>query len=140
MLAGLAARRADERLDRLLVLDQVEIPADLSTRTLVALRLARRPRRRVASRFLALLAAAAAVAAIAWIAWPRRVEPSRTTNELAGGPVVRPVTPIASDEDVLQAFDVLENWDVLVSDDVETLLSTLPADDAATLDGFEEEG
>ncbi len=144
VLAGLAWRRAEERLDHLLDRDQVEVPAGLSARTLAALSLARRPRR-VAARFVAFAAAAAALAAIAWIAWPRRAETGRATVDLAQGSeaVVRPVAPSAVapvDEDVLAAFDVLENWDVLVSDDVETLLGTLPADDAATLDGFEEEG
>jgi hypothetical protein len=145
VLAGLARRRAEDRLDRLLDLDQVSVPAGLSARTLASLRLARRPRR-VALRFAAVAAAAAALAAITWIAWPRRAETGRSTVELAqgAGAVVRPVAPSAttpaSDDDVLQALDVLENWDVLVSDDVETLLGTLPADEAATLDGFEEEG
>lgn len=145
VLAGLSVRRADERLDRLLALDRVAVPAGLSARTLGALRLARRAPRRVAARFVAIAAAAAALAAIAWIAWPRRADTSRATTDLAQSsePVVRPVTPppfAAIDEDVLAAFDVLENWDVLVSGDVETLLGTLPAADVATLDGFEEEG
>jgi hypothetical protein len=147
VLAGLARRRAEERLDRLLDLDQVEVPAGLAGRTLASLRLARRPRR-VALRIVAALAAAAALTAIAWITWPRRAETGRSSLELAQGAdaAVRPVTPVTPaadapvDDDVLEAFDVLENWDVLVSDDVETLLGTLPADEAATLEGFEEEG
>jgi len=144
VLAGLARRRAEQRLDDLLALDRVEVPVGLSARTLGALRLARRSRR-VAARTVAVVAAAAALVAIAWIAWPRRGDTNRATIDLAqgAGPVVRPIAPVSTapvDEDVLAAFDVLENWDVLVSDDVETLLGTLPADAAATLDGFEEEG
>lgn len=166
VLAGLAVRgavgaRADE-LDRLLDLDVVEAPAGLSTRTLSALRLARRAanRPRTIRRAVAVFAAAAVVAAVIWIALQKpardvveRVDFVREPVPAPGGPAggtrapqgTQPVDArVASNapvpEEVLAALDVLENWDVLVADDSETLLTTLPTTDEVLLDELEGEG
>jgi tetratricopeptide (TPR) repeat protein len=151
VLAGLAAARAaeaDARLDALLELDRSEAPAGLAGRTLLRLGRARRPLP-VRSRWLVALAAAAVLALIAWAAWPGRGEPKRVPA--APAPVVNAPEPRrapderkaaadAAPDDLLAALDVLQNWDVLVNADVETMLSTLPADDEALLATAEEGG
>lgn len=149
VVAGVARRIEDERLDRLLARDVVAAPADLAQWTLVGLRLARRAsaRRQLALRGLVALAAAAALAAIVWIAKPdasARVEDTpRVVRDVA--PVERPgaretASLDAVPDEVLAALDVLENWDVLVTDDAETQLAPLPTADEALLDVLEEEG
>lgn len=157
-------RGARDDLDRLLELDVVAAPSGLSERTLVALRLARRvpaPRRTI-WRFVVVTATAAAIAALVWIARPdsaqRGVKPVEYVNEsIPTPPNETPRAPqvvprstgsgagtevrVASatsdvDDAVLAALDVLENWDVLISDGAETL----PTMDEALLQELEGEG
>ncbi|MCY2959779.1 MAG: hypothetical protein NTY35_06400 [Planctomycetota bacterium] len=161
VLQGLARRVGDERLDRLLELDVIEAPAGLSARALSGLRLARRApaRRRTALRIVLVGAAAAALVALVWIARP---EASKSTvdrvdvvKEPNPAPKVAPDsapreraatdTRVASNgsavpDEVLAALDLLENWDVLVASDAETLQTALPTADEALLSEFEEEG
>lgn len=152
VLDGIAARR-DLDLDRLLDLDVVETPAGLAQRTLVALRLARRTtsRRTTILRVVAIGAAAAALAAVVWISRPRpgpeRVEivddaPIAAPHDERRAPRVapRPGDRVAVDaahvtDDVLAALDVLENWDLLVSDDDEPALPTADEVLIAELEG-----
>lgn len=160
----------EERLDRLLELDVVHTPVGLAQRTLGALRVERaadalvpradvdrRPlsvvRRRALVRVLAFSAAAAALVAFLWFVRPERTESTRGTTEFVQEPP-RPTAPgdVPSDgaggapnaspvsDEVLEALDVLENWDVLVAGDGETLLTSLPTADEALLAVLENEG
>lgn len=161
VLDGLARRVGDERLDRLLALDVVEVPEGLAARTLDGLRLARRApaRRRTVLRIVLVGAAAAALVALVWIARPDAsrspVDRVDVVKEPNPAPSVAPdVAPRAGSGDgarvasngsavpdeFLAALDVLENWDVLVATDSETLLTVLPTAEEALLAEFEEEG
>jgi hypothetical protein len=157
VLADVSARARDERLDRLLDLDVVTVPEGLAQRTRNALRLAQRApalaqRTEVHAirsrtwRVAGFVAAAAVLAVIAWvvrgIGAPRNDAPPVIVDVLPAAPERSEVvagTTTVSDE-MLAALDVLENWDVLVTEDVETLLSTLPADAAVLLEDLEDEG
>jgi len=115
---------------------------------LTARRLARRSEkmRPLTRRIAGFAAAAAVLAAIAWIVRGLEtqrdvappaivdVQPSRTERPEVGAPNA----PVS--DEMLAALDVLENWDVLITEDVETLLSTLPADAAVLLEDLEDEG
>ena len=115
---------------------------------LTARRLARRSEkmRPLTWRIAGFAAAAAVLAAIAWIVRGLEtqrdvappaivdVQPSRTERPEVGAPNA----PVS--DEMLAALDVLENWDVLITEDVETLLSTLPADAAVLLEDLEDEG
>ena len=123
----------DARLDALLDLDrEIAVPAGLAERTLASLALARRvPRRRVGRRIGWLVAAAAGVLLVILgrLAWMRgrseaRLEPSPEV-------VTRDSEP---DPQLLAALDVVEQWDLLMQDDVDVLLSTLGPGDEALLD------
>lgn len=126
-------------------------------------------RRRALVRVLAFSAAAAAFVAFLWFVRPERTESTRGTTEFVQEPP-RPTAPgdVPSDgaggapnasprlvpggeqvvaqnaapvsDEVLEALDVLENWDVLVAGDGETLLTSLPTADEALLAVLENEG
>lgn len=100
----------------------------------------------IAWRIAGFAAAAAVLVAILWFA-----RGDETTRETAP-PAIVDAPPAAVDrldvgsanaqvsDEMLAALDVLENWDVLVTEDVETLLSTLPEDAAVLLEDLEDEG
>jgi hypothetical protein len=142
--AAQAASLADSRLDRLLYLDlQLEVPAGLAGRVLQGLAVARRapaaplpararvphrPRRAwvyaaAAGLFLVLLGR------VLWMRGPseRRVQPPIEADFVEHGEP-------APDPQMLAALDVLEQWDLLMQDDVDVLLSTLGPGDEALLD------
>jgi len=115
---------------------------------LTTLRLARRSEkvRPLTWRIAGFAAAAAVLASIAWV-----VRGLETQRDVAPPPIVdvqpsgterpevgAPNAPVS--DEMLAALDVLENWDVLVTEDVVTLLSTLPADAAVLLEDLEDEG
>jgi len=119
VLAGLRANRADEPLDALL--DRVpepEVPPGLSERLLVALEETRSAP--VRTRFVLLRggrswAAAAAIlltfgAGLAWLR-TRDHEAAHTSGQV--------------EDDLLSQLEVLENWDVLMSDDLDLYLASL---------------
>jgi hypothetical protein len=123
-------------------------------------------RQRRVVRALFLTAAAAALGTWVWIARPDRdakpaegvefvVEPAipgapphpigappGTSAQAAPPPteprVARSSIPVS--DEVLAVLDVLENWDVLVANDGDALLTTLPTADEALLDVLEGEG
>lgn len=148
----LTARRLARRVEltALHLARRVELTAlHLARRSeLTARRLARRSEkmRPLTWRIAGFAAAAAVLAAIAWIVRGLEtqrdvappaivdVQPSRTERPEVGAPNA----PVS--DEMLAALDVLENWDVLITEDVETLLSTLPADAAVLLEDLEDEG
>ncbi len=170
VLAALAEQRGapaalgEVELDRLLDLDVVATPLGLGQRTLRALKTERaiphptRPRFTLV-RALAFTAAAAALVALVWIVRPDRTpipagpvevvgEPKRTPNVVRedatrvvredATQVSQKSTPVS--DEVLSVLDVLENWDILVANDGDSLLSSLPTADEALLYAFEEQG
>jgi hypothetical protein len=143
VLAGLARERAETRtdpverqLDALLDLDrEVLAPAGLAHRVLAGLAHERRrgkelspaaPRRRRA--WIVALAAGLLVVFLGRTFWVRM----RPAGEARIEPVVR-ADPVP-DTEMLAALDVLEEWDLLMQDDVDVLLSTLGPADVALLD------
>lgn len=132
VLQGLGAARAEERLDALL--DSVpppEVPPDLAARVLAATRAAQVERRRAGFRLLrggrkwTAAAAAAAVVAAIFLGLTQR---NRTT----------PAEAVVEDE-LLVSLDVLENWDVLMTDDLDLMLASMDPADWALLE-LEEAG
>jgi hypothetical protein len=115
ILAGLSAarrdQRADERLERLL--DRVpppRVPPELPARVLAGLEPARRPVVRFRLVRARRLAAAAVVLVLALVAW----------RVFAAKGAVEPDTPSAEepvDAELIAALDVLQRWDILMSDD-----------------------
>ena len=133
VLARVARRVAspvlrEDRLDALPArAGAVEVPSGLSARILAGLSRARRPALRLARAGWA-LAAAVLLALATWILWPGRDGPRREDP----APVAREVqTP---DPELLAALDVLEQWDLLMRDDLELMLSTLGLADEALLE------
>lgn len=123
ILARLAPERASHaaRLDALLDLArEIEVPAGLSVRVLRGLEPHRRaPAVRASSRrgrpWMYAAAAGVLVAGLVLYRTSRRTEPP-------------------PDPKMLAAIDVLEQWDLLMQDDVDVLLSTLGPADEALLD------
>ncbi len=139
VLAGLEHERApaaDKRLDALLErAREVELPARLAQRVLAHLAEERalvRRRKPVYARHPVQLAAAAGLLALllAWAFWPTREE-GRKQGELAHETV---------DPRMLEHFEVLEQWELLRRNDLDTLLSTLPPSDQLLLELGSEEG
>jgi hypothetical protein len=126
--AGLArdvlARLALERL--LDALPAPRPPAGLSERVLAALAPARRaPARRRRARRLALFAAAAALV----LALARLGSLGRATDPTPSRLAVGEVEP-----ELLATLDVLENWELLMADDLDLLLASLDPVDEALLE------
>jgi len=138
VLAGLERERAQpaERLDALLERARpVAVPAQLSQRVLAHLaeeRALARPRRTIlARRSVRLVAGAGLLAALAaWAFWPSRA-PARSERELALENV---------DPRMLEHFELLQQWELLRRNDLDTLLSTLPPSDQLLLELGSEEG
>lgn len=145
VLAGLARQRfasasgsdrAEARLDEILELDrEVQAPPGLAGRVLAGLarerRAVRGPARTAPLRRRAWLYAVAAGLLLAFLGrlyWLRARPDARATS----APVVH-VDP-APDPEMLAALDVLEEWDLLMQDDIDVLLSTLGPADLALLD------
>jgi hypothetical protein len=138
VLAGLERERAqpDARLDRLLERARaVEVPAQLSRRVLAHLaeeRALARPRRPILARRPLRIAAAVVLLALfgAWVFWPTRA-PARRERELAHESV---------DPRMLEHFEMLQQWELLQRNDLDTLLSTLPPSDQLLLELGSEDG
>jgi predicted anti-sigma-YlaC factor YlaD len=143
VLAGLARERFasgsdrnEARLDEILDLDRdVRVPPGLAGRVLAGLSrersLGRSPARPTLLRRRAWLLAVAAGLLLAFLGrlyWLRARPDFHRTIE----PIVQ-VEP-APDPEMLAALDVLEEWDLLMQDDVDVLLSTLGPADLALLD------
>lgn len=146
VLARLGGAREQERLDDLLDLLPSPVPPDdLAARTLRRLA-PERPEWPKGPRRLRLLrggrrawriAAAVLVAAGAWWLVPRELEgPEEPRARGAAAPVAAHV-----DDELLEALDVLENWELLTSDDLDVVLAELDAVDWTLLEyGSEEVG
>lgn len=140
VLAGLESERAQPagaaRLDALLArAGAVDVPAQLPQRVLAHLaeeRALSRRRKPLLARRSARFALVAAVLALlaTWAFWPRRETPR---SELAGAPA-------GVDPRMLEHIDVLEQWELLQRNDLDTLLSTLPRTDQVLLEMGSEEG
>lgn len=149
-----AGARAEAALDRVLALDRdVATPAGMSSRVLASLASERAHVHAVArrSRFALLrtrgvwfAAAAALVATLAlWLARPKAsaspepqvVEDSTRSSDPSRRGVPAQLDSSTPDAQMLAALDVLEHWDLLMTNDVDVLLSTLaPADEAVLQD------
>lgn len=134
---GRSARTAEERLDELLErAREVHVPAGLAGRVLSGVAEERALARRRARPFLArprgfLLAAALLLAALAlWMLLPARGRQPQPSG-IVQGP--------EADTRLIQDFDVLEEWDLLHQNDLDLLLSTLPATDQLLLEMGSEE-
>ena len=129
ILARVAAER-DDRLDALLALDrEVDVPAGLAGRVLAGLSRERRKPRRIPWTY-------AAAAGLALVLFGRFLW-TRTRFEAPVPPT--PNVLVAHDETppdpaLLASLDVVEQWDLLMQDDVDVLLSTLGPADEALLD------
>jgi len=131
VLAGLADARYDDagdpRLDALLDLDRgVDVPPGLAGRVLAGLARARQPVRRRRA-WLYAVAAGVLLAFLGRVLW-LRTRPAPAREELVAHAAPDP------DPEMLAALDVLEEWDLLMQDDVDVLLSTLAPADVALLD------
>jgi len=118
------------RLDRALeLLPDPEVPPALAERTLLGLRRHRRSRRPQL-----VLAAAAAVLVLGWIGTrlvTRGEGPRRPLQQVAALPVA------PEDAELLEYLDVLEDWELLVSEDLDVMLSSLDPVDEMLLDWTE---
>jgi len=138
VLAGLERERAqpEARLDALLERARaVDVPAQLSQRVLAHLaeeRALARPRRPIFARRPVRIAAGVALLALlaAWALWSTRA-PARRERELAHESV---------DPRMLEHFEMLQQWELLHRNDLDTLLSTLPPGDQLLLELGSEEG
>lgn len=127
------ARTADARLDALLEsVRQVEIPSGLAARTLARLLEGRTVRPgRSHSRFRPwFYAVAAGLLAIVLGRW---LLERGNSGSPAGRERLAQEEPVL-DPRMLAALDVLEQWDLLMQDDLDVLLSTLGPADEALLD------
>ncbi|MBK7642694.1 MAG: hypothetical protein IPJ19_06520 [Planctomycetes bacterium] len=145
VLAGLESARAqpaegaaEARLDALLERARaVETPGHLAQRVLAHVaeeRALSRKRRPVFARASVRFALAAGLLAAfgLWAIWPAREEPARTRG-LAQ-------LPDGVDARMLEHIDVLEQWELLRRNDLDSLLSTLPRTDQLLLEMGSEEG
>jgi len=144
---------ADEaQLDRLLDRDRIAADRGLSTRVLVALE-GHRDRAPIARPKFALLrsvwvyglAASLVATLVVWAMWPKRdvVHKPEMANNVTPSVKLRDdqVAQLPPDAQMLAALDVLENWDLLMVDDVDVLISTsVDPVDEALLDYVEADG
>lgn len=129
VLAGLQEDRSEAALDELLGRWTVEpAPARLADRTLARLALARRapPRRRLALQLAAALLLALGLGA----GWRMLRAPAGTTRGLALDPLVENTPP----QELLEALDLLESWDLLTDPALEVALSGLDEADLILLE------
>jgi hypothetical protein len=125
ILARVAAERGD-RLDALLDLDRsIEAPEGLAARVLA--RLGRERRRPRALPWLYAAAAGLALLLFGRFLWTR-------TRLETGPPKELLAQEAPPDPELLASLDVVEQWDLLMQDDVDVLLSTLGPADEALLD------
>ena len=166
VLSGLGEERA--RLDELRRLDALlgrvpstSVPAGLAKRTLEGLERHRVPAPKFAllrGRGVRITVAAAAVIAIVLFVWKGTGHEPGAPRENGAGPVVvdthgtntepRPSDPgkidpqpaDQPDEELLAALDVLEEWDLLLDEDLDVLLSALDPVEEELLDlAYDEE-
>ena len=118
---------AEARLDALLDLHRVATPAGL------AARIRRRAiRRRFARRVGIPVAAGIAALALGWLVLVPRPAPTKTAaEELASAP---------PEPEMLRALDVLEQWDLLLADDLDVLLSTFGVEEEVLFDYHDDAG
>jgi hypothetical protein len=147
-----SAAGGDARLDRLLDRDRIAEDSDLPLRVLAALERHRdrapiaRPRfALLRSAWVYGLAASLVATLVVWAIWPKRdaVHKPEMANGVA--PIVKirdeQVAQLPPDAQMLAAMDVLENWDLLMQDDVDVLISTsVDPVDEALLDYVEADG
>ena len=139
VLAGLAAKRrlgratsAGDCLDALLELDPgIHAPPGLAGRILAGLEKARSAPVASPIRRQVWLVAAAAGLLLAFLGWTLASRGTATGGREPEPVVRRSPQP---DPDLLAALDVLEEWDLLMQDDLDVLLSTLEPADLALLD------
>jgi hypothetical protein len=137
VLAGLQSERAqpaDARLDALLERARaVDVPADLAQRVLAHVaeerQLARRRKPVLARSSFWFAAAAGLLLLAAWAFWPPRTVPREVAQ-----------APEPADPRMLEHIEVLEQWEFLRRNDLDTLLSTLPQRDQLLIEMGSEEG
>lgn len=128
VLAGLHGERADVALDELLGRWRAApAPAGLAERTLVRLTLARRA---PARRRLALQVAAALLVALGLGAGWRALRAPPGTTPKAPDPLVENAPP----QELLEALDLLESWDLLTDPALEVALSGIDEADEILLE------
>ena len=144
LLAKSATAEREAQLDRLLDLDRsVAVPEGLAQRVLAGLEAERATTARAnapielerwRARWVYAVAAGVLAFLLGWLAWPRAQHPgvvhddtiasamkprARSAGAPADGPPEAP-----PDAQMLAALDVLEQWDLLRSEDVDVLLSS----------------
>ncbi len=137
VLQGLQGEREQVRLDRLLdAVPQPEVPTGLAERILEGLEGERSPhwRERLGRRSLQLLAAAGLlfIVAVAWSSFGLENRPRFVGEELGLAP------EFAVEEELLASLDVLENWDILVGEDLDLLLAEIDPVEESLLEMTEE--
>ncbi len=127
VLSGLAGARTEARLDALIDLVPIPVtPSGLAERTLSALARERRPRARLRllrGGGLRLAAAALILAGLGLVFWRAGSQRSREPDVTValGVTVARGLV----EDELLASLDVLENWDLLMSDDLDLLMGEL---------------
>ncbi|MBI5434849.1 MAG: hypothetical protein HZA52_18600 [Planctomycetes bacterium] len=142
VLAGIAAERAEIALDRLLErVPAPEVPAELAVRTLSRLALARRRRTAFSGPRLWLTAAAAAVIVLggawslrAWLRGATPVDPQPIVENATPEQAPRIESLAAPSDELLASLSVLESWELLNSDNIDVMLSSLDASDELLLE------
>jgi hypothetical protein len=146
-IGEIPSERAVDRLDDLLELDRaVEVPDGLARHVLARLvderRTAEAPRVTIPilrRHWIYAAAAGLLLTFLGRLAWMR----THAERDRGAEPIVVDFTPHSAggtpseppvDPNLLAALDVLEEWDLLMQDDVDVLLSTLPPADLALLD------
>ena len=127
VLTGLAGARTEARLDALIDIVPTPVtPPGLAERTLSALARERRPRARLyllRGGGLRLAAAVLILAGLGLVLWRARSGRSREPDVTVALGVAVPRGQV--EDELLASLDVLENWDLLMSDDLDLLMSEL---------------
>ncbi|MCC6405761.1 MAG: hypothetical protein IT453_01250 [Planctomycetes bacterium] len=142
VLAGLAAERAEIALDRLLErVPAPEVPTELAARTLSKLALARRRRTALSGPRVWLTVAAAAVIVLggawslrAWLRDATPVEPQPIVENAPPEQAPRVESLAVPSDELLASLSVLESWELLNSDNIDVMLSSLDASDELLLE------
>ena len=139
LLGALAESRHDAQLDRLLErVPEPALPVGLAQRVLAGVADERRAQRSTVgtgARVLLGAAAALLLCAAGFVVWRRLLQDENSPGS-SGAPVETTLAALNVEPELLAALDVLENWDVLMSDDMDLLLAAL---DPAELELFDEE-